>query len=290
MNEGFVHHSSFIIHRSMKNILVPTDFSACAKNAAGAAYLLAKQFGAKLHLLTNITLPRGWDEMSEAEQQQNPTAVAAVQRAMVQLSEMKKWFADVPVATACKGQKLVECVSRYVQEHGIDLTVMGSHGASGKNEYFIGSNTQKVVRTVHCPVLVIKNPMEKLDFEKVVFASNFNPGDMKAFEYFKNFIKHFVPEVHLVAIRTSPFDTPYPVQMEAMKPFETACAPLVCKSHVYQDISIDEGIRSFAKGLGAGLVAISNHERHPLKRMLVGSNVEMLVNHADLPVLTIDFV
>jgi nucleotide-binding universal stress UspA family protein len=273
----------------MKNILVPTDFSPCAENAAGAAYLLAKQFEATLHLFTSLDLPRNWDEMTETGRSQDVAAQAILQRGENQLSELKRGLAGVHIKTVCGGRSLVDGVRKYVQEHGIDLIVMGSHGASGKSEFFIGSNTQKVVRTVHCPVLVIKNPVEKIDFQKVVFASNFNESEIPAFERFKNFIKHFVPEVHLVSIHTSPFDAPYPVQVEAMKPFEEACKPLACKSHVYRDISIDEGIRTFSKELGADLVAISNRERRPLKRMLIGSNVEMLVNHSDLPVLTIDF-
>jgi nucleotide-binding universal stress UspA family protein len=273
----------------MKNLLVPTDFSQCAEYAASAAYLIAKRFGGKMHLVTSLDLPAKWDKMSAVERLADKQAQQTILQGETMLSELKKWFADIEVETAFVGRNLLDGIKKYVKDQGIDLVVMGSHGASGKNEFFIGSNTQKVVRTVHCPVLVIKNPLEKIDFQRVVFASSFNEGEMPAFERFKDFIKHYVPEVHLVSINTSPFDAPYPVQKEIMKPFVEACEPLVCKTHVYRDLSIDEGIRSFAKETGADLVAISNHERHPLKRMLIGSNVELLVNHADLPVLTIDF-
>ena len=274
----------------MKNILVPIDFSQCSKNAAGVAYLLAKRLGAKIHLLNCVDLPHNWENLSEAERQKNEVAQEEIRKAKTRLVELKRWYADASVETVCTGPNLMASVQNYVSANGIDLIVMGSHGASGKSEYFIGSNTQKVVRTVHCPVLVIKEPADdNLEWNKIVFASNFEEGEMESFLRFKDFIKHFVPEIHLVAIHTSPFDVPYPVQKEAMKPFEEACKPLVCKSHVYQDLSIDEGVRSFAKEIGADLIAISNHERHPMKRMLIGSNVEMLVNHADLPVLTIDF-
>ena len=71
--------------------------------------------------------------------------------------------------------------------------------------------------------------------------------------------------------------------------FREACKPLVSKAHVFRALSIDDGIRSFSEKIGADLIVISNHERHPLKRMLIGSNVEALVNHSSLPVLTIDF-
>ena len=47
---------------------------------------------------------------------------------------------------------------------------MGSHGANGFKELFIGSNTEKVVRTSKAPVLVIKNDhatLDIVDFESV---------------------------------------------------------------------------------------------------------------------------
>lgn len=273
----------------MKNILVPVDFSDCSKQAASVAYLLANKFGAKMHLFTSLELPRNWSEMDETERQQDDWAQETLQRGETKLSELKRWYADVPVETTCTDSDMVRNIAKYVQEKNIDLVVMGSHGASGKSEYFIGSNTQKVVRSVHCPVLVIKNPMERIDFRKVVFASNFNKDDLPVFKHFKNLIKHFVPEIHLVAIHTSLFDAPYPILKDAMKPFEETCRPLTCHSHVYQDLSIDEGVRSFSREIGADLIAVSNHERHPVKRMLIGSNVELLVNHSELPVLTIDY-
>ncbi len=242
-----------------------------------------------MHLMSCLDLPRNWNDMDEAERLKDDWAQQTLKQGETMLSELGRWFADVPLETVCADANLLRNVDEYVQLHSIDLIVMGSHGASGKNEFFIGSNTQKVVRTVHCPMLVVKNELEKLDFKKVVYASNFNKEELPAFHRFIQIIKHFVPEIHLVAIHTSMFDAPFPILKEAMKPFEEACQPLLCHRHVYKDLSIDEGVRSFSKEIKADLIAISNHERHPVKRMLIGSNVELLINHSELPILTIDY-
>ena len=100
----------------------------------------------------------------------------------------------------------------------------------------------------------------------------------------------FLPEIHLLAVHTSEFfDAPYILQHEAMKDFMKLAEPLACKKHIMRDFSVDSGSRSFAEKIGADLIGISNHHRSPLKRMLVGSNVEALVNHANVPVMTIDY-
>lgn len=273
----------------MKSILVPTDFSDCAEYALNAAVKLAELFKASLYVLHSEDLPPYWEQLPDLEQQKWASVNKASEEASKHLYKVKEQYNKLRLTTISTAKPLPEAISCYVKKHGIELIVMGSHGASGKSEFFIGSNTQKVVRTVHCPTLVIKHPLETINFRKIVFASSFHETEMEGFLRFKDLIKHFIPEVHLVYIQHSIIHQPDDVQMEAMRTFEKACAPLKCHLHIYNDFSVDNGIRSFADKLNADLIAISYHVRHPLKRMLIGSNVEAIINHAQLPVLTIDF-
>ena len=274
----------------MKSILVPTDFSEHAGYALDVAVKLANRFNAKLFLLNSQDLPPYWDNLPTQEKEKLTLAMRGLQQAEEKLQKKKREnYPSVPIEVFTTPESLPGAVNHFIKKHGIDLIVIGSHGASGKSEFFIGSNAQKVIRAVHCPALVIKRPLEKLDFKKVVYASNFHETEMEGFLFFKNIIKHFIPEIHLVYIQHTIIHPPVPVQLETMKPFELAAAPLKCQSHIFNDLSVDSGIRSFADELNANLIAISYHERRPLKRMLIGSNVEAVINHADLPVLTVDF-
>lgn len=267
----------------MKNLLVPTDFSECADQALEAAAQLAHRFGAKLHLFHLMEVPEDWAQQEEERK--------ALQSVKEKLKECLRRYPEIQ--SSCRyttNGGLPEAVKNYATEHGIDLIVMGSHGVSGKSEYFIGSNTQRVIRTVNCSTLVIKSPPGQLDFQRVVFASGFNENEKEAFRRFKDFVRHFIPEIHLVAIHTSSlFDPPYTVTKEAMEDFKALCNPFPCTTHIFKDFTVERGIRRFSEDLGAQLIGISNHQRHPLRRMLIGSKVEALINHADAPVLTIDY-
>ncbi|MCB0640897.1 MAG: universal stress protein [Phaeodactylibacter sp.] len=255
----------------MKSILVPTDFSKFAHFALETAVQLSRIFDSRIHLL-HIR-----DSQTPLEQQRE------------QLQIWCEAFADVDIETHIQEADFLEGLQQFVQEKGIDFIVMGSHGRSGKSEYFVGSNTQKVVRAVNCPVLVVKHPIGKLDFQKVVFASSFSEAAEPAFLHFKDLVKHFLPEIHLVNIHTaSIFDPPLIVSTSAMDHFRDLCAPLKCTTQVYRDFNIEQGIRHFSEEIGADLIAVANLERHPLRRMLTGSKVEALINHAEVPVLAID--
>lgn len=275
----------------MRTILSPTDFSLCARYATDAAAQLARRLDAQLHLLHCMNLPDGWDNWNEQQRGMRPEVQQEVTNARLELQDLSNTYPDLEVKATVCGGPLPQSVAGYVDQSAADLVVMGSHGASGKNEYFIGSNTQKVVREVHCPVLVVKEPLEKIDFGKVVFASSFHQKEREAFLRFKEFVKPFVPEIHLVEIHTSSFfDPPYILSRQAMEEFKGLCAPFRCETHVFRNFSVDRGVRAFAENIGAGLIGISNHHRHPLRRMLSGSNVEALVNHSDTPVLSVDYM
>jgi nucleotide-binding universal stress UspA family protein len=274
----------------MKSILVPTDFSACAHNAFDVAQKLARRFDARLHLLACIDIPEQWDTLTPNEQRKHHHALQQIRNTETLFATMIEGHEDINIVSTYRGGKVIPSIVDYISHRPVDFVVMGSHGVSGKSEYFIGSNTQKVIRKIHCPVLVIKDPLPDVNFDTVVFASNFHESEKEVFLKFKDFVKHFVPEIHLVEVHTSSLmDPPYIISKEAMESFKNLCAPFSCKTHVYRDYNIDQGIRSFADEIGAKLIGISNHHRRPLKRMIAGSNVEALVNHADIPVLSIDY-
>ena len=48
-----------------------------------------------------------------------------------------------------------DAIVDYAQKNGIDLIVMSTHGRSGVTRFALGSVTDKVIRTVSAPVLVV---------------------------------------------------------------------------------------------------------------------------------------
>jgi nucleotide-binding universal stress UspA family protein len=274
----------------MKNILIPTDFSACASYAVEAGIELAKRYESKVFLFHNAAVPDHWVTLSAKERAEKPESNQIWVNAEVLLKDICDKNSEVPIETIISGGNLVKNIGNISKEKHIGLIVMGSQGAGKSDPNFFGSNTQMIVRQVQTPVLIIKSPLKDFFFEKVVFASGFDEADKQAFLKFKEFVKHFIPEIHLVSIQSLfKYGVPYIVQKEAMESFEDLCKPLVCHSHISKHTTIEKGIRSLADEIGAELIGISNHYRHPLRRLLTGSTVEALVNFSGIPVLTIDY-
>jgi len=273
-------------------ILVPTDFSACADFALDAAIKIARRTSASLSLFHASIMPEDFvginddsEVLSVLKKQLEKNVSALMQQRVVKVRE-----AGLECSTHNVYGEYLSSVLAYDEAEDFDLFVVGSYGASGKQEWFIGSNTQKLVRKVRKNVMVIKNPIEKLDFDRALFPTNLTTEDEKAFKSFLSFLRMFnTREVHILAVNTSGwFTQPAPLMLELLEDFKKLAEGFECKTHFFSDYSVEAGIRHFSEDFGIKLIGISNQVRHPLKRLFQGSNVEMLVNHSDLPVLAID--
>jgi len=269
-------------------ILVPTDFSACSKNAVDAAILVAGKLDAEIHLFHCVDDFFPWSEISEDDKQESNTSYA-----MKQLKELESRISEASISSRSfisEGKFLNE-VEKQVTGYDYGLIVMGSHGISGKSEWFIGSNTQKVIRKLNEKVLVVKNRIEDVVFERVLFVTSLDEEDLDPFRKLIEFITPFeVSQLHILTINTSGFFFPPSEEWKAKADsFVDIASDYNTVVNFQDDYSVDAGVRHYVVDKGIDLVSISNHSRHPVKRIFQGSNVEIMVNHSKRPVLTIDY-
>jgi len=147
-----------------KTILVPHDFSASANHATAIARDEAKAHGGRIVLLHVIDLPQQLspDAVIVPEATGAPISVKqyAVQSAEAHLQDIADRLAkDGAIATGViKIGTPVDEIIRTVDEHKIDLVVMGTHGRTGIRHLMAGSVTERVVRSSRVPVLTIRHP------------------------------------------------------------------------------------------------------------------------------------
>jgi len=188
----------------MKRILVPIDFSERSIEALKVAVQIAKQTGAEIILLHLIDLPSDEVGMFVDGVPTGPAAIVLMNNARAKFDELfqQDFLQGVKVEDYVDFNKPFEGISDYAKEKNVDLIVMGSHGTSGLNGFFVGSNTEKVVRTSEIPVLVVKKPVEEFKLENVVFASAFKDECHNCFSKIMKFIKLYNPALHFLRVNT----------------------------------------------------------------------------------------
>ena len=80
---------------------------------------------------------------------------------------------EVQMYSTLKVGNAFKAIAQVIAEQEVDLVIMGSHGADGWEEAFVGSNAERVVRRANCPVMVIKGPVNLSEIQNVVFAADY---------------------------------------------------------------------------------------------------------------------
>jgi nucleotide-binding universal stress UspA family protein len=140
-------------------ILVPTDGSAAVVEPVERAVDLAESYDATVHALYVVdssaygTLDMSTSVVVDSLEEEGETAVGYV------ADEAEA--AGVPVETAVVHGTPHRTIMDYVDEHDVDLVVMGTHGRRGVDRFLLGSVTEKVVRTAPVPVMTVRVPDEE---------------------------------------------------------------------------------------------------------------------------------
>ena len=271
----------------MKNILVTTDCSEKSIASLHVAMSLAKQHNAKVYVLHAIELPI---RLMTESQVSDPEAMYFLNLTKQRFNDLKKEIdTSVEVIDLVETAPLPEAVEEVVKKYHIDLVFMGSNGASGAKELFIGSNAEKVVRSASVPVLVIKNPHEKLKIKHMMFGCDFSKRFLKPFEKALKLAKVFGAKVDLVYVNTPyQFLTTSEIN-KRMEEFlkEAEHARQHFETHVYNDIRVETGILNYVKENDIDLICMFPNGRKGIAHFFNGSISSDLVNHSSTPVLTI---
>lgn len=278
----------------MKKILVPTDFSDHAEYALKVAAQIARKNNGEIYLLHMLELPNHISDDGIGESNAVGSS-AGIPEVMFFMKKARERFAEVAAAPYLEGINVVEALQfdkafdgiiKHSKKHEIDLIVMGSHGASGFREMFIGSNTEKVVRTSNIPVLVIKKEEGDFKPEKFVFASDFSKEIRKPFAKVVEFANSFDISLHLVFINTpNDFKSTHAAE-KLIHNFASDFNINNYSTHVYNDVNVEKGILHFANSVNADLIGMCTHGRQGLAHFFNGSVSEDLVNHSVRPVVT----
>ena len=271
----------------MNKILVPTDFSEQAENALKVAAMLARKHNAEIYLLHMMEIPMQHIDPGVSHQD--------IPEALFFMKLAHKRFEDLMASDFLEGITVHETVKADItfneikdacEEYGIDLIVMGSHGATGIKEMFVGSNAEKVVRTSIVPVLVIKNEHDSFEVSDFVFASDFKNDNKKTYEQAVKFASAFNSKIHLLMVNTANnFLTTYEAT-ERINDFISGQSFDNYTITVHNDTSVEQGILNFSKDINADLIGISTHGRQGIAHFFNSSISEDLVNHANRPVIT----
>lgn len=268
--------------KTMQKLLVPCDFSRQAINAYRLALDIARQSNGEVHVLNIVEVPVVPETMFVPAYNFEGGLFDELQtRAQQQFDQLKASFSqhNLKIFFHIQFGTVTHTIQENVVKESIDLIVMGSHGASGLREFFIGSNAERIVRTSTVPVLIVKEYSD-LQIKNIVFPNTpdiDNQEDlvmkMKALQDF------FGATLHIVWINTPLNFAPDVFTHQRLQRFAHRFMLKDYTIHVFNALDEESGILDFTKSVKGDLIAMGTRARKGISHLFNGSVTEDVANH-----------
>ncbi len=276
---------------SIKNILIPVDFTDTSDAATANGIKIAALLKANIFLIhvmefnaynysvfpeTEIVIP----SVLELE--------SAVDKKMNLIKEkIRKKFSIIPKVLVSIGDVPSEII-RFSKKEKIDLIVMGTHGISGYKELFIGSNAQRVVTLSEIPVLTMQKSSGKCKFKKILLPIDNSLHSREKVNLAMIIADLFKAKIQIIGLPDSK-------EKKVLNMFNIKCRSvekiiaadeLPFKTTLVYGINLAEASIKFASKNKCDLIVINTGHESEVTGIFMGAFAQQIVNHSKIPVLS----
>ncbi|MEM7574964.1 MAG: universal stress protein [Bacteroidota bacterium] len=275
----------------MKTILFPTDFSDAANHAFVYALQLAYALEAKIVTIHAYELP----DLRRA----NLSRMLAEVYESIKLEEFEDYRDSIPVLhkiaeeqgmTSVEVQHVLQegnptrAIFKQAHKEEADLIVLGTTGATGLKEVFLGSVAGEVMEKAPCPVLAVpQSAVFDGNLDKLAFATDYNREDPKAIRWFADLAKVIGAKIEVVHIDLGPADT--------LNTKMTELASKVADQEDFINFSVvggfifEEALTNYLGAEKIDILATLIHKRNMIQEFFSYSLTKKLAYHLTTPIL-----
>lgn len=275
---------------AITRILIPMDFSETGHLALEHGVFMASLFKAELYLLHVMELfdypytlydPLLVSPNYEDEFQKN---INKSMEEEAQKIRAQHGLNVIPIVT--RGRVVTEIVGA-AKNNKIDLIVMGTHGAKGFEEFFIGSNAHRTVTVSPCPVITIQTQTQKKGFTNIVAPFDNTLHSRQKVDYLILLAKHYGAFVHILGLMTEDDDeNKFMIKIESVEgALKHAKVKYERKIVIGTNLAI-EAMNYSNQVQGDLIMTMTDHESH-LNGIFLGAFAKQIINHSKIPVMSI---
>ena len=274
----------------MKKILFPTDFSDVSKNAFIYALKLADSINAEIITLHVYELPQASYidttpylqeiyEVSELSNFENYRDEVPVLRKIAEENDL----GHVKISNVLVMGNLIQETLKITRRENIDYLVMGTKGATGLKETFLGTVTTKVMNDAKAIVLAIPENCKYQPIKKILFVTQYIPQDLDILRKVMALAKVFQSHIDCLRIQTSHHEG----KKYDMEEWEQIAKgnDIVLHSIIGNDV---EGlILNFIESHKINMIAMHVYHKNFFEKLFQISLSKKLAFHINVPILAV---
>lgn len=278
----------------MKNILIPTDFSDNAYKAIFYAIRLLKDENCTFHLLHTYTPAIYQSEyllhspgqlgLGDIYRTDSETKLEELkQKVISQFNNPQHIFKTYSAFSV-----LMDAIDELVESKKIDLIIMGTQGATGAKEIFLGSSTVHTIKRAKCPVLAIPFDFNIEMPKKILFPTDY---EIKYnFELIKQVL--FIAKVHKSTLDIMHVRSGYELSKEQKKnknKLDHLLAETKHKFHELPDQGIIEAINSIQVELNHQMLVMVKNKHSFLENLFLKPVINQIGFHSNIPFMVLPY-
>ena len=271
----------------MKKILVAIDFSECSINALEHAITIANKAESGLEMIFVIKPASSKEMFTEGPQ----TLSSMVKDKFNELvAKYQPLLGKNKMEYIIREGKVYQEIVREADKKDVFLVMAGTHGSSGFEEFWMGSNANRIVSALRKPVITIRGGVNiKRHLEKIVLPLDSTPETRQKVPFTAYIGKIFDAEIHILRVYTSKVTAmirkvdSYAEQI--VKHLEEENVKYVLES--VQADNLTDATIEYALKINANLISIMTEQETATKNLVLGPYAQQMVNHSPIPVLSI---
>lgn len=279
----------------MKRILLPTDFSENAYNAIRYAVKLLKDDLCEfyvVHTYTPVMVSSGsmLDSYSAMTLQKAFQDSVQVQLDALESSISKEFTNDKHTFSfKASFNILISEMKLLIKKHDIDFVIMGTQGASGAKEVFIGTQTMYAIKKLKCPVLAVPSNFSYEAPKEILFPTDFklNPNN-KYLPMLRELCDQHISRINIL---NAYFGTPLSEKQQENKAFlDSYFGANAHLFHITEGTDVPGAVAQFQIKNKINFMVMIHNKHNFLENMLFKPVINQLVFHTGIPFLVIPAV
>ncbi len=275
----------------IQKILIPIDFSETSMLAIEHAAFTAQLFKADLVLLHVVE--KLWEQFSiiqpEIRIAPPDDFINTLEKKLEELAGTIRAKYGVNSTCITTDGNIFNEILSITEEHDIDMVVMGTHGISGVAEFFIGSNTFKVVTLSDCPVLSVQSTTGRVGYKNILLPIDDSAHSRQKVNQAIVLAKHFVSKIHIVGLADSSdvLDLKkFEIKLDQIEEYIKKCGIESTRKTLNGNNQAKMTL-DYSGSVNADLVVIMTDQDENITGRFLGSYAQQIVNHSKIPVLSI---
>jgi len=270
-----------------KKILIGIDFSDCSLNALEHAITIAQRSSSGITMVWVNHL----DYSKEIFSVEPKDLINEVEEKFKEIiKKYKSKLGREELNYQIRKGKVYKEICTVADEIDAFLIVIGTHGSTGFEEFWIGSNANRVVSTSRKPIITIRAGVDiDKGLRKIVMPFDSTKVTRQKLPMTALLAKFFNAEVHILGMYTSKLDDiRYRIRnyVEQAKDYLQE-NDILYKVEFIETDHITEATIEYANKINANLISIMTEQETKTSNLWLGPYASQMVNHSPVPVLSI---